>query len=72
MTAAAQMRRYAVLDVFTATPLLGNPLAVVIDADGLSDAQMAACARWTNLSETTPGCGCRSGEIGRASCRERV
>ena len=53
MTAAAQMRRYAVLDVFTATPLLGNPLAVVIDADGLSDAQMAACARWTNLSETT-------------------
>ena len=53
MTAAAQMRRYAVLDVFTATPLLGNPLAVVIDADGLSDTQMAACARWTNLSETT-------------------
>jgi PhzF family phenazine biosynthesis protein len=53
MNAAALPRRYAVLDVFTATPLLGNPLAVVIDAEGLSDAQMAAYARWTNLSETT-------------------
>ncbi|MFM2341847.1 MAG: hypothetical protein RLZZ592_1500 [Pseudomonadota bacterium] len=53
MNAAALPRRYAVLDVFTATPLLGNPLAVVIDAEGLSEAQMAACARWTNLSETT-------------------
>jgi PhzF family phenazine biosynthesis protein len=48
-----RQRRYAVLDVFTAEPLKGNPLAVVIDADGLSDAQMAAYARWTNLSETT-------------------
>ena len=46
-------RRYAVLDVFTTEPLKGNPLAVVIDADGLTDAQMAAYARWTNLSETT-------------------
>ncbi len=41
------------VDVFTAVPLLGNPLAVVIDADALSEAQMAAFARWTNLSETT-------------------
>lgn len=40
------------VDVFTATPLLGNPLAVVIGADGLSDAQMAKFANWTNLSET--------------------
>ncbi|MEY4907864.1 MAG: hypothetical protein RL260_1582 [Pseudomonadota bacterium] len=46
-------RRTVVLDVFTAEPLKGNPLAVVIDAEGLSDAQMAAYARWTNLSETT-------------------
>jgi PhzF family phenazine biosynthesis protein len=46
-------RRFTQLDVFTATPLLGNPLAVVHDAQGLSDAQMAAFARWTNLSETT-------------------
>ena len=41
------------LDVFTATPLRGNPLAVVHDALGLSDAQMADFARWANLSETT-------------------
>ncbi len=41
------------VDVFTDVPLLGNPLAVVHDAQGLSDAQMAAFARWTNLSETT-------------------
>lgn len=46
-------RRFAQVDVFTATPLAGNPLAVVVDADGLSDAEMAAFARWTNLSETT-------------------
>ena len=48
-----ESRRYSELDVFTAVPLLGNPLAVVHDGRGLSDAQMAAFARWTNLSETT-------------------
>ncbi|UFN45461.1 PhzF family phenazine biosynthesis protein [Nocardioides okcheonensis] len=41
------------VDVFSSEPWLGNPLAVVHDADGVSDAQMAAFARWTNLSETT-------------------
>ncbi len=41
------------VDVFSSEPLKGNPLAVVCDADGLSDAQMAAFANWTNLSETT-------------------
>lgn len=46
-------RRYSVLDVFSAVPLKGNPLAVVHDAAGLSDAQLQAFARWTNLSETT-------------------
>lgn len=46
-------RRFTQLDVFTATPLKGNPLAVVHDAAGLTDTQMAAFARWTNLSETT-------------------
>lgn len=46
-------RRFSQLDVFTDAPLRGNPLAVVHDADGLSDAQMATFARWTNLSETT-------------------
>lgn len=41
------------VDVFTNEPLLGNPVAVVHGADGLTDDQMAAFARWTNLSETT-------------------
>jgi PhzF family phenazine biosynthesis protein len=46
-------RRFHQLDVFSAVPLKGNPLAVVHAAQGLADAQMAAFARWTNLSETT-------------------
>jgi PhzF family phenazine biosynthesis protein len=46
-------RRFHQLDVFSAIPLKGNPLAVVHAAQGLSDATMAAFARWTNLSETT-------------------
>lgn len=46
-------RRFHQVDVFTATPLRGNPLAVVHGAGGLDDTQMAAFARWTNLSETT-------------------
>jgi PhzF family phenazine biosynthesis protein len=41
------------VDVFSSEPLRGNPLAVVINADALSDEQMAAFANWTNLSETT-------------------
>ncbi|MFH6783812.1 MULTISPECIES: PhzF family phenazine biosynthesis protein [Methylobacterium] len=45
-------RRYATLDVFTDTPLAGNPLAVVLDAEGLDDAAMQAIAREFNLSET--------------------
>ncbi|NHZ32606.1 PhzF family phenazine biosynthesis protein [Massilia rubra] len=46
-------RRFKQVDVFTGVALKGNPLAVVLDADGLSDADMQAMARWTNLSETT-------------------
>src|SRR3990167_5769232 len=45
-------RRYAILDVFTDRPLAGNPLAVVLDGDGLSDDRMQAIAREFNLSET--------------------
>jgi PhzF family phenazine biosynthesis protein len=45
--------RFSQVDVFSAQPLLGNPVAVVHDADGVSDEEMAAFARWTNLSETT-------------------
>lgn len=47
------MRRFSQVDVFSAEPLLGNPVAVVHDADGVSDEEMARFARWTNLSETT-------------------
>ena len=46
-------RRFQQIDVFASGPLNGNPLAVVHDAQGLTDAQMAAFANWTNLSETT-------------------
>ncbi|QKV17282.1 PhzF family phenazine biosynthesis protein [Oricola thermophila] len=45
-------RRYAVYDVFTDRPLSGNPLAVVLDAEGLDDEAMQAIAREFNLSET--------------------
>lgn len=46
-------RRFAQVDVFGAEAFRGNPVAVVIDGDGVGDAEMAAFARWTNLSETT-------------------
>ncbi len=48
-----RQRPFKQVDVFTATPYLGNPLAVVLDGTGLSDAQMQSFARWTHLSETT-------------------
>lgn len=51
-----QQRRFRQVDVFTAEPYKGNPVAVVLDGDGLSTAQMQAIARWTNLSETTFVC----------------
>jgi len=41
------------VDVFTAVPFKGNPLAVIADADALSDDEMQRIANWTNLSETT-------------------
>ena len=44
---------FSQVDVFGRGPLTGNPVAVVHDATGLDDAQLAAFARWTNLSETT-------------------
>jgi PhzF family phenazine biosynthesis protein len=47
------MHRFSQVDVFTDRLLTGNPLAVVHEADDLSDDQLAAFARWTNLSETT-------------------
>jgi PhzF family phenazine biosynthesis protein len=46
-------RRYSVVDVFTREPLRGNPVAVVLDAEGLDTDAMQAIAGWLNLSETT-------------------
>ncbi len=46
-------RQFSQVDVFTAVPYKGNPVAVVLDGDGLSDAEMQTFANWTNLSETT-------------------
>ena len=45
-------RRYVTLDVFTTRPFGGNPLAVVLDAQGLDDAAMQQIAREFNVSET--------------------
>ncbi|MGN6207818.1 PhzF family phenazine biosynthesis protein [Asticcacaulis sp.] len=47
------MRAYKVVDAFSDRPFLGNPVAVILDAEGLDTAAMQAIARWTNLSETT-------------------
>jgi PhzF family phenazine biosynthesis protein len=47
------LRPFAQVDVFTTTPYGGNPVAVVLDAAGLSTEEMERFARWTNLSETT-------------------
>jgi PhzF family phenazine biosynthesis protein len=46
-------RRFKQVDVFTARPFFGNPVAVVLDADGFGAEQMQTIAAWTNLSETT-------------------
>ncbi|MFZ0388052.1 MAG: PhzF family phenazine biosynthesis protein [Solirubrobacteraceae bacterium] len=46
-------RPFRQVDVFGGDPLLGNPVAVVLDGDGLDDDAMGRFARWTNLSETT-------------------
>lgn len=62
-------RRFCVVDVFSDRALLGNPVAVVLDAQGLDSATMQRIARWTNLSETTivlpPGAAAASRANGR-------
>jgi PhzF family phenazine biosynthesis protein len=47
------IRPFSQVDVFTSTPYRGNPVAVVLDGDGLSTEQMQRFANWMNLSETT-------------------
>ena len=50
---SAMHRAFAQIDVFTATPYLGNPVAVVLDGTGLSTQAMQAFTDWTHLSEAT-------------------
>lgn len=50
---SARQVRFKQVDVFSEVPFKGNALAVVLDADGLTDDEMQTIARWTNLSETT-------------------
>jgi PhzF family phenazine biosynthesis protein len=47
------LRPFRQVDVFTDVPYRGNPVAVVLDADGLTTEEMQRVAHWTNLSETT-------------------
>lgn len=53
MRANPRTRSFLQVDVFSARPFSGNPVAVVLDGTGLSAEQMQEVARWTNLSETT-------------------
>jgi PhzF family phenazine biosynthesis protein len=46
-------RPFAQVDVFGSGPCSGNPVAVVLDAEGMTDEEMQRFARWTNLAETT-------------------
>jgi PhzF family phenazine biosynthesis protein len=46
-------RPFSQVDVFTSTPYRGNPVAVILDGDGLPTEQMQRVAHWMNLSETT-------------------
>lgn len=46
-------RPFAQVEVFASAPYLGNPVAVVLNAEGLDEQDMQRVARWTNLSETT-------------------
>lgn len=48
-----EQRRFAQVDVFGTAPYAGNPVAVLLDAEGLDEDSMQRIARWTNLSETT-------------------
>ena len=50
---AVMRRPFRQVDVFTAEPYRGNPLAVILDGDGLSTEEMQRFSHWTNLSETT-------------------
>jgi PhzF family phenazine biosynthesis protein len=47
------LRHFKQADLFTQNPFFGNPVTVVLDAQGLNAREMQRIAAWTNLSETT-------------------
>ncbi|TEA06736.1 PhzF family phenazine biosynthesis protein [Mycobacteroides salmoniphilum] len=49
----SRTRAFSQVDVFSSVPCMGNPVGVVLDADGLSDQEMQRFAHWTGLPETT-------------------
>jgi len=72
-------RSFKQVDVFTATPYRGNPLAVVLDGSGLSSAEMQQFTNWTNLSECTfvlpptpEGAAARRGLPGSPDCHREA
>ncbi|KDN46796.1 phenazine biosynthesis PhzC/PhzF protein [Tilletiaria anomala UBC 951] len=65
-------RPFAQVDVFTAIPYFGNPVAVVKDGTGLTTSQMQAFANWTNLSETTFLLPPTDANKGKADYRVRI
>jgi PhzF family phenazine biosynthesis protein len=60
------------VDVFTSQPFKGNPVAVVLQAEGLSTQQMQGIAHWTNLSETTFVLPVSQEHTGQADYRVRI
>lgn len=70
MSAPERQLPFQQVDVFTAVPFKGNPVAVVLDAAGLSSEQMQTIAAWTNLSETT--FVCPASDPARADYRLRI
>lgn len=60
------------VDVFTSVPFKGNPVAVVMEAEGLTAEQMLAIANWTNLSETTFVLPVSQAHRGQADYRLRI
>jgi PhzF family phenazine biosynthesis protein len=53
VTVNTMSRPFRQVDVFTTTPYVGNPVAVILDGDGLTTEEMQRFTRWTNLSEAT-------------------
>ena len=67
-----RLRPFAQVDVFSKEPYRGNPLAVVLDAEGIDEESLARFANWTNLSETTFILRPSPEHVGTADYRVRI